>query len=79
MESQNGDAFSIQGWSQNINKNKSSGRSKSRGRSKSPGKPTKVVCWKCRKEGHNKRDCKSKSPDKGKGFDDAPSVEVKAT
>jgi len=45
MESQNGDAFSILGWSQNRNKNKSSsGRSKSRGRSKSLGKPVKVVC-----------------------------------
>jgi len=45
MESQNGDALSIRGRSQNINKNKSpSGRSKSRGRSISPGKPVKVVC-----------------------------------
>eukprot|EP00253_Pinus_taeda_P031361 PITA_31361 len=43
------------------------------------GKPIKVVCWKCRKEGHYKRDCKSKARDKGKGFDDAPSVEAKAT
>src|SRR5271168_3932347 len=61
-------------------KNKSSsGRSKSRGRSKSPGKPIKVVCWKCRKEGHFRRDCKSKAPDKGKGSDDAPSVEAKTT
>ena len=80
MESQNGDALSIRGRSQNINKNKSSsGRSKSRGRSKSPGKPIKVVCWKCRKEGHYKRDCKSKAPDKGKGSDDAPSAEAKTT
>eukprot|EP00253_Pinus_taeda_P015954 PITA_15954 len=53
MESQNGDALSVQGWSQNSNKNKSSsGRSKSRGRSKCLGKPVKVVCWKCGKEGH---------------------------
>jgi len=37
----------------------------------------KVVCWKCRKEGHYKRDCKSKAPDKGKRSDDAPSTEVK--
>jgi len=69
MESQNGDALSVRGWSQNRKKNKSlSGRSKSRGRSKSPGKPVKVVCWKCEKEGHYKRDCKSKAPDKGNGF-----------
>jgi len=37
------------------------------------------VYWKCGKEGHYKRDCKSKAPDKGKGSDDSPSVEVKTT
>ena len=79
MEGQNGDALSVRGRSQNINKNKvSSGRSKSRGRSKSPGKPIKV-CWKCRKEGHFKNDCRSKALEKGKGSDDAPSTEVKTT
>eukprot|EP00253_Pinus_taeda_P018317 PITA_18317 len=30
-------------------------------------------------EGHYKRDCKSKAPDKGKGSDDAPSAKVKTT
>eukprot|EP00253_Pinus_taeda_P009750 PITA_09750 len=49
------------------------------GRSKSPRKPVKVVCWKCGKEGHYKRDCKSKALDKREGFDDAPSVEAKTT
>jgi len=45
MESQNGDALSVRGQSQNGNKNKpSSGRSKYRGRSKSLGKLIKVVC-----------------------------------
>ena len=56
-----------------------SGISKSRGRSKSLGKSIKVVCWKCRKEGHYKRDYKSTSPDKGKRSNDAPSTEVKTT
>eukprot|EP00253_Pinus_taeda_P005913 PITA_05913 len=80
MDNQNGDALSIRGRSQNRNKNKSlSGRSKSRGRSKPPGKPTKVVCWKCGKGGHFRRECKSKAPDKGKGSDDAPSAEAKTT
>eukprot|EP00253_Pinus_taeda_P021695 PITA_21695 len=80
MDNQNGDALSVRAWSQKRNKNKSSsGRSKSRGRSKSPGKPTKVVCWKCGKEGHFGRECKSKAPDKGKGSDDAPSAEAKTT
>ena len=37
------------------------------------------MCWKCRKEGHYKRDYKSKAPDKGKGSDDAPSAETKTT
>jgi len=74
MESQNGDALSVRGWSQNRNKNKSSS-----GRSKSPRKPVKVVCWKCGKEGHYKRDCKCKAPDKGKGCDDAPSAEAETT
>eukprot|EP00253_Pinus_taeda_P025701 PITA_25701 len=43
------------------------------------GDTLSVVCWKYGKEGHYKRDCKSKAPDKGKGSDDAPSAEVKTT
>ena len=38
-----------------------------------------MVCWKCGKEGHFKRDYKSEAPDKGKGSDDAPYTEVKTT
>eukprot|EP00253_Pinus_taeda_P003121 PITA_03121 len=80
MDNENGDALSVRGRSQNRNKNKSSSwRSKSRGRSKSSGKPIKVVCWKCGKEGHFRRECKSKAPDKGKGSDDAPSAKEKTT
>jgi len=37
------------------------------------------VCWRCGKERHYKRDSKSKAPDKGKGSDDAPSIEEKTT
>eukprot|EP00253_Pinus_taeda_P009614 PITA_09614 len=40
---------------------------------------TMVVCWKCKKEGHYKKDYKSKALDKVKGFDDAPSTEAKTT
>ena len=79
MDSQNGDALSIRRRSQNINKNKSSsGRSKFRGRFKSPGKVVNV-CWKCRQEGHYKKDRTSKNPEKGKGYDDAPFGETKTT
>ncbi len=35
--------------------------------------------WKCGKEGHYKRDCKSKASHKGKGSDDSPSTEAKTT
>eukprot|EP00253_Pinus_taeda_P007441 PITA_07441 len=74
MERQNGDALPVQGRSQNRNKiNLLSGRSKS------PGKPVKVVCWKCGKEGHYKMDCKSKAPNKGKGSNDSPSAKGKTT
>ena len=79
MEGQNGDALSVRGRSQNRKKNKvSSGRFKSRGRFKFPGKFVKV-CWKCEKEGHYKNECRSKSLEKGKGSDDAPSTEVETT
>jgi len=79
MEDQNGDSLSLREQSQNINKNKSSSRRyKSRWRSKSPGKHIKV-CWKCATEGHYKKGCKSKAPEKGKGSNAAPFAEVKTT
>eukprot|EP00253_Pinus_taeda_P014414 PITA_14414 len=43
------------------------------------GDSLSVVCWKCGKEGNFRRDYKSKAPNKGKGSDDAPSVEAKTT
>eukprot|EP00253_Pinus_taeda_P026385 PITA_26385 len=43
------------------------------------GDALSVVYWKCGNEGHYKRDYKSKAPNKGKGSDDAPSIEVKTT
>eukprot|EP00253_Pinus_taeda_P036250 PITA_36250 len=46
---------------------------------KQNGDALSVVCWKYRKEGHFRRECKSKAPNKGNGFDDAPSVEAKTT
>eukprot|EP00253_Pinus_taeda_P005532 PITA_05532 len=41
------------------------------------GDALSVVCWKCGKEGHFKRDYKSKDHDKGKGSDEALFIEVK--
>ena len=73
MEGQNGDALSVQGRSQNRNKNKVLS-----GRSKSSRKFVKV-CWKCGKEGHYKKDCRSNAPEKGKESNDAPSAEEKTT
>ena len=37
------------------------------------------MCWKCGKEGHFRKDCRSKALEKGKGSYDAPSTEVKNT
>jgi hypothetical protein len=60
MEGHNTNALFARGSSQERNiSNFSSGRSKSKGRSKSPGKFVRV-CWRCGKEGHYKKNCKSK-------------------
>jgi hypothetical protein len=61
MEGQSTYALFARGRSQERNRSKSSsGRSKSKGRSKSPRKFVKV-CWRCGKEGHFKKQCRSKS------------------
>jgi hypothetical protein len=60
MEGQSIDALFSIGRSQDRNRSKSSsGRSKSKGRSKSPRNFVKV-CWRCGKEGHFKKQCRSK-------------------
>jgi hypothetical protein len=67
------------GCSKERNKNKSSSwRSKSRGISKSPRKFIKV-CWRCGKKGHYKKQCRSKSVERGELSDDAPSIEEKTS
>jgi hypothetical protein len=74
MEGQSTDALFARGCSQERNRSKSSsGRSKSKGRSKSPRKFVKV-CWRCGKEGHYKKQCRSKV-EKKKGSEEAPSTE----
>jgi hypothetical protein len=35
------------------------------------------VCWRCGKEGHYKKQCRSKSVERGKGYDDAPTTKEK--
>jgi hypothetical protein len=66
--------LSIRGHSLNRNKNKSlSGRSKSRVIFKSLGKSLNKL-WKCGKVGHYKKDCISKSIERGNGYDDVPST-----
>ena len=47
---------------------------KSRGRSKSLGYPLKRLCWKCGKHGHFKKNCRSKSVERGKGSKDISST-----
>jgi hypothetical protein len=75
MEEHNTDALFARGWSQERNRSKSSsGRSKSKGRSISLRKFVKV-CWRCGKEGHYKKQCRSKV-EKKKGSEEAPTEEM---
>jgi hypothetical protein len=78
MEGHSTDALFARGRSQERNRsNFSSGRSKSKGRSKSPGKFVRV-CWRCGKEGHYKKQCRSKV-EKKKGSEESSSTEEKTS
>ena len=67
MESHSTDALSVRSGHTKERGKSTGGRSKFRGRSKSPGDPLKKLCWKCSKPGHFKRNCRSKSVERGKG------------
>ena len=74
MEGQSTDTLFARWRSQQRNRSKfSSGISKSKGRSKYPRKFLKV-CWRCGKEGHYKKQCRSKF-EKKKGSEESPSIE----
>jgi hypothetical protein len=74
MEGHNTYALFARGCSKERNRsNFSSGRSKSKGRSKSPRKFVRV-CWRCGKEGHYKKQCRSKL-EKKKGYEESSSTE----
>jgi hypothetical protein len=71
------DALFARGYCYERNRSNSlSWRSESKGRSKSLRKYVKV-CWRCGKEGNYKKQCRSKSVERGKGFEYAPSTEEK--
>jgi hypothetical protein len=78
MEGHSTDALFARGRSQERNRsNFSSGRFKSKGRSKSPGKFVRV-CWRCEKEGHYKKQCRSKV-EKKKGSEESSSTKEKTS
>jgi hypothetical protein len=73
MEGKNIDAIFARRHSQERNRSKfSSGRFKSKGRSKFP-KIFVKVCWRCGKERHYKKQCRSKV-EKKKGYEESPST-----
>ena len=55
------------------------GRSKSSDRSKSLRDSLNKLYWKCNKIGNFKKNCKSKSVEKGKGSEDTSSMEKKSS
>jgi hypothetical protein len=74
MEVQSTNTLYARGHSQERNRSKfSSGRSKSKGRYKSPENFVNV-CWRCGKEGHYKKQCRSKV-EKKKGSKESPFTE----
>jgi hypothetical protein len=78
MEGQSTNELFARGHSQERNISKSSsGRSKSKGRSKSPRNFVNVY-WRCGKEVHYKKQCRSKV-EKNKGSEEAPSTEEKTS
>jgi hypothetical protein len=78
MEGQSIDTLFSRGRSQERNRSKfSSGRSKSKGRSKSPRNFVKV-CWRCGKERHYKKQCRSKV-EKKKVSGESPFTEEKTS
>jgi hypothetical protein len=78
MEGQSTDTLFVRGRSQERNRsNFSSGRSKSKGRSKSPENFVRV-CWRCGKEGHYKKLCRSKA-EKKKGSEESHPIEEKTS
>jgi hypothetical protein len=74
MEGQSTYTLFARGRSKERNMSKfSRGRYKSKGRSKSPEMFVKL-CWICGKEGHYKKQCRSKV-EKKKGSEESPSTE----
>jgi hypothetical protein len=74
MERQSTDALFVRVLPQETNRpNSSCGRSKSRGRSKTLGKFVNV-CWRFGKQENYKKQHRSKTVERGNGFDDATST-----
>jgi hypothetical protein len=73
MEEQSTYALFARGHSEERNRSKfSSGRYKYKGISKSP-RNFLIVCWRCEKEEHYKKQCRSKV-EKKKGYEESPST-----